>query len=165
MRNSVVGLQAADYGERASNINNAFIIRGITTQDIGVGESEFPNLAGSTVSNYIDETPLFTNLKLTDIQRVEILRGPQGTLFGADSVGGTVRTIHNKPDPAGFDYQLDGTLSGTDRASQPNSGGDLMVNIPLTDKLAVRLNAGYDREAGFIDGDNAVVFNQPGNLR
>ena len=161
LRNSVVGLQATDYGQRGSNINNGFVIRGVTTNDIGVGESEFPNLAGNTVSNYIDETPLFINLKLTDIQRVEVLRGPQGTLFGADSVGGTVRTIHNKPDPSGYDYQVDGTLSGTDHASQANSASDVMLNLPVTNRFAVRLNAGYDREAGYINADNAVQFNTP----
>jgi iron complex outermembrane receptor protein len=164
LRNAVVGLQAANYGDRGASVNNNFIIRGINTQDIGVGQSEFPDLAGATVSNYIDDTPLFINLKLTDIQRVEILRGPQGTLFGADSVGGTVRTIHNKPDPAGFDYRLDGTISGTDHASQPNSASNIMLNIPLTDRLAVRFNAGYDREAGYINADNAVVFSPKGNL-
>jgi len=162
LRNTVVGLQAPDYGQRGSNINNGFVIRGITTNDIGVGESEFPNLAGNTVSNYIDETPLFINLKLTDIQRVEVLRGPQGTLFGADSVGGTVRTIHNKPDLNGFDYQIDGTLSGTDHTSQPNSATNVMLNLPVTNRFAVRINAGYDREAGYIDADNAVLFNTPG---
>ena len=164
LRNSVVGLQAADYGNRAANINNGFIIRGINSEDIGVGESEFPNLSGNTVSNYIDDTPLFVNLKLTDIQRVEILRGPQGTLFGADSVGGTVRTIHNKPTTDGFDYSVDATMSGTDRADQPNSAADVMLNLPITDRLAVRLNAGWDRNAGYINDDNAVVYDRPGNL-
>jgi outer membrane receptor protein involved in Fe transport len=164
LRNSVVGLQAADYGNRAANINNGFIIRGINSEDIGAGESEFPNLAGNTVSNYIDDTPLFVNLKLTDIQRVEILRGPQGTLFGADSVGGTVRTIHNKPSTDGFDYSLDGTISGTDHANQPNTATDVMLNLPITDKFAVRINAGANRDAGFIDDPNAVVYDRPGNL-
>jgi outer membrane receptor protein involved in Fe transport len=164
IRNSVPGLQSADYGARGANLNNNFIIRGINTEDTGVGQSEFPDLAGSTVSSYIDDTPLFVNLKLTDIQRVEILRGPQGTLFGADSEGGTVRTIHNKPDPAGYDYEIDGTMSGTDHASQPNDSVNAMLNLPLTPRFALRLNAGYDREAGFIDADNAVLFNQPGNI-
>jgi outer membrane receptor protein involved in Fe transport len=164
LRNSVVGLQAADYGNRAANINNGFIIRGINSEDIGAGESEFPNLAGNTVSNYIDDTPLFVNLKLTDIERVEILRGPQGTLFGADSVGGTVRTIHNKPSTYGFDYQFDGTMSGTDHANQPNSAENIMLNIPVTDKFAVRLNAGYDRNAGFINDPFAARYDRPGNL-
>ena len=164
LRNSVVGLQAADYGNRAANINNGFIIRGLNTQDVGAGESEFPNLAGNTVSNYLDDTPLFVNLKLTDIQRVEILRGPQGTLFGADSVGGTVRTIHNKPNTSGLDYSLDGTISGTDHASQPNTATDVMLNLPITDKFAVRINAGANRDAGFINDPNAVVYDRPGNL-
>jgi len=162
LRNSVPGLTIADYGVRGASVNSNIIIRGINTEDIGVGQSEFPDLGGATVSNYIDETPVFTNLKLTDIARVEILRGPQGTLFGADSVGGTVRTIHNKPDPSKFDYTLDGSFSGTDHASQPNSTLDATFNVPITDRIAVRVNAGYDREAGFINADNAVVYNHNG---
>ena len=162
LRNAVPGLTAADYGDRAGNINNNFIIRGVNTNDIGVGESEFPNLSGATVSNYIDDTPLFANLKLTDIARVEVLRGPQGTLFGADSVGGTVRTIHNKPDPSHFDYFIDASASGTDRADKPNDSVDLMLNLPVTDRFAMRVNGGFDRNAGFINADNAVVYDKNG---
>ncbi len=162
LRNSVPGLTAADYGERAGNINNNFIIRGVNTNDIGVAESEFPNLGGATVSNYIDDTPLFANLKLTDIERVEVLRGPQGTLFGADSVGGTIRTIHNKPDPSHLDYFIDASGSGTDRADKPNDSVDVMLNLPVTDRLAVRVNGGYDQQAGFINADNAVVYDKNG---
>jgi iron complex outermembrane receptor protein len=164
LRNEVVGLQAADYGERGSSVNNNFVIRGITTNDIGVGESEFPNLAGPTVSNYIDDIPLFVNLKLTDIARVEVLRGPQGTLFGADSEGGTVRTIHNKPDPSRYDAWVDASVSGTVRANTPNTNVDAMVNLPVNDHAALRIDAGYERLAGYITADNAVVFNQTGTF-
>lgn len=164
LRNEVVGLQAADYGERGASVNNNFVIRGITTNDIGVGESEFPNLAGSTVSNYIDDIPLFVNLKLTDIARVEVLRGPQGTLFGADSEGGTVRTIHNKPDPGGFDAWVDTSASGTVRANAPNASVDGMINLPLNDHIALRVDAGYERMAGYITADNAVVFDKGGTF-
>lgn len=162
LRNSVPGLTAADYGDRAGNINNNFIIRGVNTNDIGVAESEFPNLAGATVSNYIDDTPLFANLKLTDVARVEVLRGPQGTLFGADSVGGTVRTIHNKPDASHLDYFIDASASGSAHADKPNDSIDLMLNLPVGDTLAVRLNGGFDQQAGFINADNAVVFDHNG---
>jgi outer membrane receptor protein involved in Fe transport len=162
--NQVIGLQEANYGERGANLNDNFVIRGITTNDIGVGESEFPNLAGSTVSNYIDDVPLFINLKLTDIDRVEVLRGPQGTLFGADSEGGTVRTIHNKPDPGGFDAWIDASVSGTVRADRPNGSLDAMINLPITPRLALRIDAGYENLAGYIDADNAVRYNQSGSF-
>ncbi|MDR3507912.1 MAG: TonB-dependent receptor [Caulobacteraceae bacterium] len=162
LRNSVPGLTAPDYGDRAGSINNNFIIRGVNTNDIGVAQSEFPDLAGSTVSNYVDDTPMFANLKLTDIERIEVLRGPQGTLFGADSVGGTIRTIHNRPDPSHFDYLIDASGSGTDHADKPNSSLDVMLNLPITDRAALRLNAGYDQNAGFITADNAVVYDKKG---
>lgn len=162
LRNQVPGLVAADYGNRGSSINNNFIIRGVNTNDIGFGAAAFPNLGGATVSNYIDETPFFVNLRLTDIERVEVLRGPQGTLYGAGSVGGTVRSIHNKPDPTRFDYYLDTSMSGTDHADRPNASVDAMVNVPITDRLALRLNGGYDLQAGFIDANNATVFRPTG---
>ncbi len=158
LRNEVTGLQSADYGERGSSLNNNFVIRGVTTNDIGVGESEFPNLAAPTVSNYIDEVPIFVNLKLTDIARVEILRGPQGTLFGADSEGGTIRTIHNKPDTSGYDAWIDSSISGTLRSGRPNGNVDGMVNLPINDRLALRIDAGYEYLAGYIDADNAVQY-------
>ena len=164
IRNEVVGLQAADYGERGAGVNNNFVIRGITTNDVGVGESEFPNLAGSTVSNYIDDVPLFVNLKLSDIARVEVLRGPQGTLFGADSEGGTVRTIHNKPDPFAYDAWVDASASGTVHSAEPNENVDGMLNIPVSNRAALRVDAGYEHLAGYITADNAVVFDRNGTF-
>lgn len=102
------------------------------------------------------------NLKLTDIERIEVLRGPQGTLFGADSVGGTIRTIHNKPDPSHLDYFIDLSASGSDHADKPNDSADVMLNLPVTDRFAVRVNGGWGQEAGFINADNAVVYNHNG---
>jgi iron complex outermembrane recepter protein len=92
----VPGLQSPDLGARAAGVNSTFIIRGLNTSDVS-NAFVAPNLTVPLVSTYIDEVPLFTNLRLTDIQRIEVLRGPQGTLYGSGSVGGTVRVIHNAP--------------------------------------------------------------------
>ncbi len=59
------------------------------------------------VATYVDDTPLFVNLRLQDLDHVEILRGPQGTLYGSGSLGGTIRFVQNAPDPAAFDAKVE----------------------------------------------------------
>jgi hypothetical protein len=85
-------------------------------------------------------------------------------LFGADSEGGTVRTIHNKPDPSHYDAWVDASVSGTVRANTPNTNIDAMVNLPVNDHAALRIDAGYERLAGYITADNAVVFDEGGTF-
>ena len=127
------------------------VIRGLSTQ----GGS------APTVSYYLDETPLSAQSgtsrsvtvdpRLFDIDRVEILRGPQGTLYGSSSMGGTVRLISSKPDAKEFAAKVDGTLSTTKHGGE-NYGLNAMVNLPIIeDKLAVRAVGYYHDESGFID--------------
>ena len=114
----------------------------------------------STIGFYIDETPVtsrdsFGNgqpeIKMFDVERVEVLRGPQGTLYGEGSMGGTIRVITNQPDATGFAGALDGTLSSTKNGGT-NWGVNAMVNIPLaTDQLAVRAVAYIRDNDGWID--------------
>jgi outer membrane cobalamin receptor len=98
----IPGLVAPDFGPRASNINDTLTIRGLNASSVNAESQE---IAAPLVSTYVDETPLFANLKMTDIARVEVLRGPQGTLYGSGSVGGTVRMIHNEPDPTTTEFE------------------------------------------------------------
>jgi outer membrane receptor protein involved in Fe transport len=107
-----------------------------------------------TVGVYLDEQPTTTilgqlDIHLYDIERVEALSGPQGTLFGASSESGTLRIITNKPDPSGFHagYNLEvNTVHG--------DIGDVVegfINVPLSDKVAIRL-VGYEEiDGGYID--------------
>ncbi|MGH8137796.1 MAG: TonB-dependent receptor [Steroidobacteraceae bacterium] len=135
------------------------IIRGI--QSPGAG----------TVGVYFDETVItgvnFANggggtpdVGSYDIDRVEVLKGPQGTLFGASSMSGTVRFISNKPSTRDFDARISVRAESLDGA-QGGYRGDVMLNAPLIkDTLAVRAVAWYDREGGYIDeytGLNAVT--------
>ncbi len=115
------------------------------------------NHSGSqpSVGTYLDEQPITTidgtpEIHLYDIARVEVLKGPQGTLFGASSESGTVRIITNKPDTAKFDGNV--TVEG----NQVDHGGtgysaEGFVNIPLADFAAVRLVGWYEHDAGYID--------------
>ena len=137
----------------------------IATQ--GVGDSTLiirgvSSLGSGTVGLYLDEAVITganfqdgggrtPDVGTYDIERVEVLKGPQGTLFGASSMTGTVRIISNKPDAEAFDAFLSATGNHTEHGdSGYNING--MVNVPLiADSLAVRAVGWYDEKGGFID--------------
>ena len=133
-------------------------------------------LGAATVGVYIDEMPVTANgfqpdLKLFDLERVEVLRGPQGTLYGEGSMGGTVRMITPNPNPAAFDTKIAVDYSSTKRGGD-NVSVNGMVNVPISDSAALRLTA-YSRDIdGFIDrvaqpggvvADFNAVFGLPPN--
>jgi len=131
---------------------NKFVVRGIQTSN-GTSSSGEQKL----VAIYLDDLPLTSFSVLTpdmrpyDIGRVEVLRGPQGTLFGSGSLAGAIRYVTNKADPSGYHASLDvdaGKTKGD--ANRLRLGG--MVNVPLIeDQLAVRL-VGYTRnEDGWVN--------------
>jgi outer membrane receptor protein involved in Fe transport len=158
----VPGLTYLDLGPRSNGINNGLIIRGLNGASAGVNDNS-PPASDTTVSTYINQTPLFSNLKITDVARVEVLRGPQGTLYGAGSVGGTVRFIFNPPDPTRFSGDVDARISKTEGSGDPSYDVDAILNIPLTDRAAVRISAGYEDRAGVIDAKNLAVYDSAGN--
>jgi outer membrane receptor protein involved in Fe transport len=94
---------------------------------------------------------------LYDVERVEVLRGPQGTLYGSGSMGGTVKVITNQPKLGLFEGSVQGTGSYTDGGSG-NYGGNLMLNLPLGDKLAVRLVLSDLYRSGWIDNITVSPF-------
>ncbi len=148
---TVPGVTFADGGSRMNNLNSSITLRGLSVA--GAQEGAFvKGLAVPAVSTYVDETPMPLNLKLTDVQRVEVLRGPQGTLYGSGSLAGTIRFIHNKPDPSGFDGAINAgyeTVSDGD----PSYTVDGFVNIPVNDRVALRLSAAYEDRGGVIDAE------------
>src|ERR1035438_2271259 len=145
----VPGLVYNGGGIREGGSQNGFILRGLNTDRTST--SDTPSLTVAPVSVYIDDTPVFANLHLTDIARVEVLRGPQGTLYGNGSVGGTIRFIYNEPDPSAFSGQIQVDTSHTNHADGENYTLDGIVNIPLADALALRISGGHTFENGFID--------------
>jgi outer membrane receptor protein involved in Fe transport len=123
----------------------------------GVASGGDGNHSGSqpSVGMYLDEQPVTTidgnlNIHIYDIQRIEALSGPQGTLYGASSESGTIRIITNKPDPKAFAAGYD--LEGNNVANGNNGYKvEAFVNIPLTGIAAVRLVGWDEKDAGFID--------------
>ncbi len=109
-----------------------------------------------TVAYYIDDAPIpVMDPKLFDIARIEVLRGPQGTLYGANSMGGAIRLVMNRPEQNVFEYRGDATLKYTEHGQ---AGYDLnsVVNIPVVkDLLAVRAVGYYRFEGGYIDNIRA----------
>lgn len=123
----------------------------------GVGTARTVSIRGISGDNvtgfYVDETPLPDSLdpRVLDIDHIEVLRGPQGTLYGARSMGGTVRIITKEPDLSQFSGTVHAGVSSTSRTDKPNYTADGIVNIPLIqDRVALRLTGFYDQEAGYF---------------
>jgi iron complex outermembrane recepter protein len=97
---AIPGVAVVDRGYRNSGVINGIMIRGLNVDGAALGDYALNTVP--TVSTYINDTPIYANFILKDIERVEVLRGPQGTLYGSGSLGGTVRYIMNAPDPGGL---------------------------------------------------------------
>ena len=133
---------------------NTIYIRGLASTTPNLTTAGVAGLAPN-VAFYLDEQPLSQpgrNLDVyaADLERVEVLSGPQGTLFGASSQAGTVRLITNKPDFSGFDASLRASTSFTDGGEMSNSV-EVMLNVPVTDKFALRGVVYTDNQGGYID--------------
>lgn len=157
---SISGVSVVDRGYRNSGTVNSIIIRGLNV-DNGLNGDISLN-AVPMVSTYVDNTPLFANFVLKDLQRVEVLRGPQGTLYGSGSLGGTVRYITNKPSTEAMEGELSLDYSQTQGSDGENWNIDAMINIPLGDKVAFRGNIGRIDNDGMVDYINAYQLNEFG---
>ena len=125
-------------------------MRGVSSGGDGNHSGPLPS-----VGVYLDEQPVTTiqgplDIHIYDVARVEVLAGPQGTLYGASSQAGTMRIITNKPDPSGFEagYSLEANAVSHGGIGHVAEG---FVNIPLSDKAAIRLVGWNQHDAGYID--------------
>jgi len=139
---------------------NEIYIRGAATTQSQLAVSSVQALQPS-VAFYLDEQPVSMqgrNLDVyaADIQRIEVLPGPQGTLFGASSQAGTIRMITNKPDLGGFEAGLDASAYTT-KGGEMSYATQAFVNIAPNDKLALRLTVYNDYAGGWIDN----IVNDP----
>jgi len=150
-----------DYAAKVPGLNimsdrdgeTQIIIRGITTGSV----------VSSTVATYVDDTPygsstsfalggeLTPDLDPSDLQRIEVLRGPQGTLYGASSLGGVIKFVTVQPNLKSYDGRIEIDGSTVDHGAD-GYGVRGMVNVPLVDDtLAVRVSAYDRRDPGYID--------------
>ena len=144
---NVAGLAVQNLGPGQSQI----AIRGVSAGQIVRDQPGVKEQVGVYLDESVISLSLFTpDLDLFDLNRVETLRGPQGTLFGSGSIGGTIRYITNQPKVGVTEGLVEGNVNLVDG---DDFGGHLKgaVNIPLGDSLAVRAVGYYTRYGGFID--------------
>lgn len=148
--------------------DSAIVVRGIAAQ---LEQQTSPNSSGSTVASYFDETPITGaggmgaggfDVRPVDIERIEVLRGPQGTTFGAASLSGATRVIPMKPQLDAFGAKIVGSFSSTSGAGSENAMVQGVVNLPLVqDKFALRAVGYRFDESGFyrnVAGSNAAML-------
>ena len=133
---------------------NTIYIRGVASTTPNLTTAGVAGLAPN-VAFYLDEQPLAQpgrNLDVyaADLARIEVLSGPQGTLFGASSQAGNVRLITNKPDPTGTYGSIDAGASFTPEGD-PSGNLEVMFNVAVADDFALRGVVFSDRQGGYID--------------
>lgn len=124
-------------------------LRGVSNSRLTAFEVSIATLTTGFVIGELPSYPI--DLRAVDIERVEVLKGPQGTLYGSSSMGGTVKIVPAQPDATAFSGNAAAGLSFTEGGGE-NYNGSLTLNAPLrTDVLALRANAYHFKDAGFID--------------
>ena len=157
---AMYGVTVIDRGYRSAGMVNSIVIRGLNV-DNGINGDVMLN-AVPTVATYYDNSPLFANFLVKDVERVEVLRGPQGTLYGSGSLGGTVRYIGNKPNPEGFEAELAVDYGQTSGSDGNNLAFDVMFNIPIGETTALRASYSRIDDDGVIDYINLYQLNDFG---
>jgi iron complex outermembrane recepter protein len=153
----VPGLSFTDLGDGRERIS----IRGV---DSKIGQAVVGYYFGETPipdSSSVSAEKVAFDPEIVDINRVEVLRGPQGTVFGSGSLGGTIRIIPNEPDLTKEELSIRNILSSSEHADGPAEVVSGMLNIPLIkDKLALRVSTWASWDSGFIQRQVAT----PGSL-
>jgi iron complex outermembrane receptor protein len=147
----VPGFSIVDAGPRNPT---GLVIRGLRLDEANANDLGGD---GAVVASYVDNIPLQgffapPAMGLKDMQQVEVLRGPQGTLYGNASIGGLIRYITGKPDLEKYSVSTTAKISQTKHSDDLNYDTDLVVNAPLIDNtVGIRLMLGKTENQGFID--------------
>jgi iron complex outermembrane recepter protein len=173
LTSAVSGLSNVSQGGVSVGNNNNFVLRGINANPATNNRGDFDRSA-PTVATYINEMPVFFPISLLDLDRVEVLRGPQGTLYGSGALGGALRFITKKPDlSAGVTGEVTVRAGDTKGANTADYGVDGILNLPVTAQAALRIVASEDFSAGYIkalgrvklDANGVPVPAIPGDLQ
>ncbi|MHB1869483.1 MAG: TonB-dependent receptor [Steroidobacteraceae bacterium] len=159
LANAVPGLSMFDFGARLAGATVP-IIRGINAT--GEPLRGFRSFEQSPVGVYVDNSPVGGYIQLIDLNRIEVLRGPQGTLYGAGSLAGTIRLIPNDPKLNRLSGKVD--VGGDSVTHSSGTGYTLggVLNLPIGDKLAFRVAAKYDYQPGWINVYGLLKRTNPG---
>ena len=165
----VPGINISDQGGRDGN---RIVVRGLNAEPVqnAFGQEN----GGGTVATYIGEIPLYVDLRLNDLQRVEVLLGPQGTLYGAGTLGGAIRYIPNKPKFDGELFEMRADAYGYSEGSGVSTDVGFTFNVPVTDNFAIRgsldniadkgfINNPYVVRAAGVSNPDPIDFNAPGD--
>ena len=147
----VPGLNIADQGGRDGN---RIVVRGLNAEPVANAFGQ--ENGGGTVATYIGEVPFFVDLRLNDLERVEVLLGPQGTLYGAGTLGGAIRYIPNKPDFSGELFEVRAGAYTYSEGSGISTDTGLTFNAPISDSFAIRGSVDFQNDRGFIDNPFVV---------
>ncbi len=142
----VPGLNVSDQGGRDGN---RIVVRGLNAEPVQAAFGQ-PD-GGGTVATYVGEIPLYVDLRLKDLQRVEVLLGPQGTLYGAGTMGGAIRYIPNKPDFSGPSFEARTDIYSYAEGDGISHETGFTFNFPATDNFAIRGSVDLLDDDGFID--------------
>jgi iron complex outermembrane recepter protein len=148
---TVPGVYILDQGNRSST---PVVFRGLNAT--GLGSFDGNNDGGGAVSTYVGDIPLFVDLRLNDIERVEFLLGPQGTLYGAGTLGGAIRYIPVKPKLGEIGGEVRGDAYTYASGNGISTDTGVTINIPLGDSFAFRGSIDFANDRGFIDYPFAV---------
>ena len=133
------------------------VLRGLSASDT----DDFGSNYNSSLGVYMGEVPLYFDFKLLDLERVETLLGPQGTLYGLGTLSGAIRYIPNRPNTDVIEGEVHGRGYAMSHSDDFGYQGDFTLNIPIVrDHIAFRTATGYYSEAGFID--YPLIVQEPG---
>lgn len=147
------GLTIADTGPGATG---TIVMRGLRASDTDSGSN-----ADTAMGVYLGEVPLYYDFKLLDVERVETLLGPQGTLYGLGTLAGAIRYIPKRPDANEVEGEVHGRFYAKDHSDMLGYQIDGVINLPiLTDHIAFRSATGFYYDPGFID--YTLLLQEPG---
>jgi outer membrane receptor protein involved in Fe transport len=148
------GMTISDTGPGSTG---TIVLRGLNASDVNTNGASYDDSLGI----YLGEVPLYYDFKLLDIDRVETLLGPQGTLYGLGTLAGAIRYIPNRPNVTDYEGEAHGRLYGKSHSGKAGYQADGMINIPIVrDHIAFRSATGYYYDPGFID--SPLLLQEPG---
>ena len=156
----VAGVGVVDRGARNSSVVSGIRIRGLNVDSSALGD--YAVSAASTVATYVDKTPLFANFLLSDVDRVEVLRGPQGTLYGSGALGGAVRFLLRQPQLETWEARTSLSVSSVEGSGGLGLSESFTLNAPVGSTFALRVNATLNDFPGATDYRNVYRLDDDG---